>query len=99
MFATANWQNAERMWEQKTERLWEQLNAPDADQGRYCESISDMEVVSKHLDKAIDFLAQAADDVHGLPLENKVIALLDALEDMACDIRALRGRVQDGSEK
>lgn len=82
------WQ-VDEMWETESGRLWEELNAPDPNQGRYEAAKIYMGFALDLLNKAVDSLIQAADEVDGLPLENKVLSLVTDLEERGICIAQL----------
>lgn len=89
------WQ-VQAMWEAESARLWEELNAPDPAEGKMIAAASSLAVVVKHLDKAADWIAQAASELQGTPMENVVASHLDELEDMICNIRGLQEKYSRG---
>lgn len=95
MYGTAVWQEAERIWELET---YKQLEAETENGGQYEQAIASMGEADKKLNEVVEILSQAANDVSGLPLENKIIALMMELENLGIDIRTLKGKVADGSE-
>ena len=96
MYGTAVWQEAERIWELESFKRWEGQQTSIAAQ--YRSAIDSMGDAEKKLNGVVEILSQAANDVSGLPLENKIIDLMYALEDLGIDIRTLKGRVSDGYE-
>ena len=85
----ANWQ-LDAMRQAENARIWESLNAPDPNENEYLEADKDTEVALRHLRNAIDWLCQAADEVHGLPREDKILALVSALEDIGISANGLK---------
>lgn len=96
MYGTAVWQEAERIWELESFKKWENQQTSLA--GQYKSAIDSMGDAEKKLNGVVEILSQAANDVSGLPLENKIIDLMQALEDLGIDIRTLKGLVSDGYE-
>lgn len=82
------WQ-ADEMWETESGRLWEELNAPDPNQGRYEAAKTYTSFALDLLNKAVDSLILAADEVEGLPLANKILSLVTDLEDRGICIAQL----------
>lgn len=82
------WQ-VDEMWETESGRLWEELNAPDPNQGRYEAAKICTGFALDLLNKAVDSLIQAADEVEGLPLANKILSLVTDLEDRGICIAQL----------
>lgn len=82
------WQ-VDEMWETESGRLWEELNAPDPNQGRYEAAKIYTGFALDLLNKAVDGLIQAAYEVEGLPLENKILSLVTDLEDRGICIAQL----------
>ena len=72
------WQ--EEIYEAETAKLWEDLNEPDPDEERIERAKKDIKEAIKHLRDAADWLGEAADDVEGLPFENRILSFLDQLE-------------------
>ena len=82
------WQ-VDEMWETESGRLWEELNAPDPNQGRYEAAKIYTGFALDLLNKAVDSLILAADEVEGLPLANKILSLVTDLEDRGIYIAQL----------
>lgn len=82
------WQ-VDEMWETQSGRLWEELNAPDPNQGRYEAAKIYTGFALDLLNKAVDSLILAADEVEGLPLANKILSLVTDLEDRGICIAQL----------
>lgn len=82
------WQ-VDEMWETESGRLWEELNAPDPNQGRYEAATVYTGFALDFLNKAVDSLIQAADEVDGLPLENQILSLVTDLEERGICIAQL----------
>ena len=74
------WQ-VDEMWETESARLWEELNAPDPNQARKEAARTYIQFARDFLNKSVDSLIQAASEVNGLPLENKILSLATELED------------------
>ena len=85
----SGWQT-QAMWEAQSAMIWEAMNAPDPNEGRYVEAEKDIDVAQRHLRKAIELLQQAAEEVHGLPMENKVESFVDQLENLNVDLGFLQ---------
>lgn len=77
----ADWQ-VQAMWETESAMIWEEMHKPDPNEGRYAEAQSSMEVALKHLREAMEWMNQAADEVHGLPMEDKLISLSQSIEEL-----------------
>lgn len=86
----SGWQ-VDDMWATESSRMWEELNAPDPNEGRYEEARHSIDVALQHLNKAVDWMRQAADEVEGLPLENKILSLAETMENAGFDTKIIRG--------
>ena len=86
----SGWQ-VDDMWATDSSRIWEELNAPDPNEGRYEEARHSIDVALQHLNKAVDWMRQAADEVEGLPLENKILSLAETMENAGFDTKIIRG--------
>lgn len=89
------WQ-VQAMWEAESSRIWEEMNAPDPFAGKMMDAASSLQVAVKHLDKATDWLADAAGKLIGTPMEDVVNSYTLQLENFLCDLRKLQEKYGRG---
>ena len=89
------WQ-VQAMREAESSRIWEEMNAPDPCYGKMLEAASSLQVAVKHLDKATDWLADAAGELIGTPMEDVVNSYTLQLENFLCDLKKLREKYGRG---
>lgn len=89
------WQ-VEQMVADAAAQEWERINEPDPNEGRYLEAANDLDVAIKHLMKVEDYVEQAADDVEGLPAEDRIVAFIEALGEMRYGLGSLKEKLQRG---
>ena len=91
-----NTTDIDAMWEADAARQWEEINKPDPNEGRYLEAAACLDVVLEHLDKALDFVRAAADEVEDLPEEAKVLSFDDEILDTITGLKNLANNLRYG---
>lgn len=89
------WQ-VQAMWEAESARIWEEMNKPDPCEGKMLEAAASLQVAIKHLDKAADWLADAASELMGTPMEDVVSSYTMQLENFLCDLKKLHEKYGRG---
>lgn len=84
------------MYEKETDRLLEQQESHDKAWDKAIDSVGYMNVAIDHMKKAIDSMIGAKTEVEGLTCEYRVGSLVDGMEDLLCDIEALRRKFIEG---
>ena len=80
-------------------RIWEELNAPDPYEKQMRDAAIEMRQAYDQINKAEDFLMEAVAAVSETPMEDKVYSLLEALEDLNCDIKMLQEKYRTGGRE
>ena len=75
------------MYEAESEKMWEELNNHDALWDKALESVGYLNVVEEHMDKGLDSLIWAKEELNGTDIEYKVQTLVEQYEELMCDIR------------
>ena len=78
------------MKEWQDAKLWEAQNNPSKDDVLYQKAEKSIGMAIENLYKAVDWLADAAFTVRGLPMEHKVVSLMDAIENFQIDLGAIK---------
>lgn len=94
---TPDWQ-LDRMYETETERILEKVYADGPD---YSEQIKELETARKTLDKVIDNLLIAEDDLIGTEHETsygiKIRDAIHSVEDIDCDVKRIIDLLKGGA--
>ena len=80
-------------------RIWEELNAPDPYEKQLRDAALDLSLAIEPISKAENYLMDAIADVSETPMEAKVTALLEAMEDLECDIKSLQEKYGKGERE
>lgn len=89
------WQ-VQAMWEADSAKIWEDLNAPDPCEGKLMEAAGSLQVAISHLDKATDWVAEAANDLMGTPMEDVVGSFTQQMEGILAELKQLREKYGRG---
>lgn len=84
------------MKEAEDARIWEELNAPDPYEKQMHEAAREMLHAVEQISKAEDFLVEAAEKVSGEPMEDRILSLLESLEDLECCIKFQQEKYERG---
>lgn len=88
-FRTAPTQDVDAMWEADAAAEWERINdVPDYSE-QYKEAALDMKEATDGISTAIDLLSEAVEAVKGTDAEDKIVSLLNDLDDLWTDIRIM----------
>ena len=80
-------------------RIWEELNAPDPFEKQMLDAALDLSLAIEPIEKAENYLMDAVADVSETPMEKKVAALLEAMEDLECEIKFLQEKYRKGERE
>lgn len=80
-------------------RIWEELNAPDPFEKQMRDAALDLSLAIEPIGKAENYLMDAVADVSETPMEEKVAALLEAMEDLECEIKLLQEKYGKGERE
>ena len=89
------WQ-VDAMWEAESARIWEEMNAPDPMEGKMISAASALANAIQHLDKATDWVAEAAYDLTGSPMEHVVGSFEEQMESILRELKALKEKYERG---
>lgn len=88
-FRTAPTQDVDAMWEADAAAEWERINdVPDYSE-QYKEAALDMKEATDGISTAINLLSEAVEAVKGTDAEDKIVSLLNDLDDLWTDIRIM----------
>jgi hypothetical protein len=93
------YQDVDAMWEADAAAEWERLNEPDPYEKQLRDAALDLSLAIEPISKAEDYLMDAVADVSETPMEAKVAALLDSLEDLEYSIKALQEKYGKGERE
>ena len=93
------YQDVDAMWESDAAAEWERLNEPDPYEKQLRDAALDLSLAIEPISKAEDYLMDAVADVSETPMEAKVVALLDSLEDLEYSIKALQEKYGKGERE
>ena len=80
-------------------RIWEELNVPDPYEKQMRDAALEMRLAIEQISKAEDYLMDAVADVSETPMEKKIAALLDLLEDLEYSIKVLQEKYGKGERE
>ena len=80
-------------------RIWEELNAPDPYEKQMRDAALEMKQAIDQIDKAENFLIDAIAALDETPMGDRVASLLDALEDLHCNIEYLQEKYGKGERE
>ena len=80
-------------------RIWEEINAPDPFEKQMRDAALDLSLAIEPIGKATNYLMDAVADVSETPMEEKVAALLEAMEDLECEIKFLQEKYGKGERE
>ena len=80
-------------------RIWEELNAPDPFEKQMRDAALELSLAIEPIEKAESYLMDAVADVSETPMEKKVAALLEAMEDLECEIKFLQEKYERGERE
>ena len=89
-------QDVDAMWEADAAAEWERINETTDDEHKFIEA-------SYHLDKAWDMisegftaLADAAGEAEGTVAEDRIVSIMNAIEDLSEEIRIMKEKMRKG---
>jgi len=84
------------MWEAESARLWEEINAPDPYEKQMITAAGSLKNAIESLDKATDWVAEAAYDLNGSPMENVIGSFEEQLEGILMELKSLQEKYGRG---
>ena len=95
-FRTEPTQDVDAMWEADAAAEWERLNAPDPDDGKLTDAAYYMGYGKDKIEEALDELATAAKRAEGTVAYDRIVSLIDALDDLSSEIHILKIKLEEG---
>lgn len=89
------WQT-ELMEENARNAQWEELNAPDPCEGMMYDASQSIKVAVHHLDKAMDWVYTAVDELGTTPMSYKVESFIDEISDLINGLKKLQEQYERG---
>ena len=89
-------QDVGAMWEADAAAEWERLNADEPVEDKLKGASDAMYSAWEKISDALDYLATAAEKVDETPAYDKVVSLLNDLEDLQCDIHEMKENWERG---
>ena len=93
-----DWQ-LDLMIENERNRAWEELNAPDPYDSALKDAAKEMEKAIADLNGAIENLVGASAELDETPNQPKVDSLIEALEEIGCDLRSMKEHWERGERE
>lgn len=76
------------MYETESEQMWEEMNHHDEVWNKALEAVGYLNVVEEHMDKGMDSLVWAMEEMNDTNSDYKIGMLIDRYEELLCDLRA-----------
>ena len=92
---TADWQ-LDLMKQNEDARIWEEENAHSVAWDKMLDAVGFFNVAIDHMEKATESLIGARDAVDGVVSDYKVTSIVERLEDLTCELEALRRNFING---
>lgn len=84
------------MKDQQDGEEWDKLNAPDPCAEALKNASVGIREAEWHLSKAVDMVNDAAAFLNDTPMQAKVLSLMDQIEEIECDLRAMYQKYERG---
>lgn len=92
-------QDVSAMWEADAAAEWERINAPDPYYDQMIGAACALDISYDKLDKALDYISDALNEVDGTPMENAVRDLYDKLDDLKYSVSCLKDKYERGERE
>lgn len=89
---------AQAMWEADAAAQWERENVGNPNESKYRSASYDISRAVEKVGEAVDNLFDSLRDLKGTPAEDKIISLMNDLENLGCDINIARAKLRRGVE-
>lgn len=90
-----DWQ-LDLMKEQSDARAWDEQNAPDPCENALKNAAVGIREAEGHLSTAVEMVNDAAAFLNDTPMQAKVLSLMDQIEEIGCDLRAMYQKYEKG---
>lgn len=93
---TSDWE-LDRMYEKETDRILAKQEEHDRKWDKAIDSVGYINVAIEHMKKVIDAMISAQHEVDGIhSCEDRIVSMVNDMEDLLCDIEALRRKFIKG---
>lgn len=82
-------QEIDLMYEAESAKIWEQQNSHDEVWDKALNAVGYLNVVEEHMDKGLDSLLFANEEMTGTNEDYKIGGLIERYEELLCDIRSM----------
>lgn len=89
-------QDVDAMWEADAAAEWERINTPTEEEEALKEAALSMTEAEDHMAEAIDLMLDAIKAAEGTVAEDRIVSLMDGLEDLRIEIKFLADKVRKG---
>ena len=89
-------QEIDLMNESEIAKMWEEQNSHDEVWNKALEAVGYLNVVEDHMDKGLDSLLFANEEMTGTNEDYKIGSLIERYEDLLCDLRAIMKKFKEG---
>ena len=93
---TTNEIRTQELYEMECARIWEQINMADPNENKLIEAAHSLNIAIEHLNTAVDWVADAAQELSGTTMEDRVMSLVQDIEDIICDLKEMQKRWKRG---
>lgn len=95
-FKTEPMQDIDTMLESDASAEWERQNEDTPEEEKYMEAAYDMNRVWETISEAVDRLAEVADEVDGTPGYDRIVSLIDDLEEYQNEVMVMKNHMEKG---
>ena len=84
------------MYEREVENLWERITAPNPNMDKFTEASKSLATAYEYICHAMDSMYEAVKALNETEAEDRVTSMMNDLEDLQCDIDAMKNRLERG---
>lgn len=85
-------------WQDDPLAQWEAMNTPSPDQERKKDAADSMKEALNRLGECISWMDSAAFYVDGLPVADRIISMMNSMDDLQCEVEKLQKKLAEGGE-
>jgi hypothetical protein len=85
-------------WQDDPLEQWEQMHKLSPDQERMKDAADSMKEAITRLGECISWMDSAAFYVDGLPVADKIISMMNSMDDLQCEVEKLQKKLAEGGE-
>ena len=86
------------LWQCDPMAAWEDLNMLSQEQERKKDAADSLNVAKIRLDECISWCDQASGDVDGLPVADRIMSIINSLEELQSEMEKLQKNLSEGGE-